>query len=209
MGDETATKNLILDELHKENPDYEYIAELRASLRAMHRPEETKEKEQEERFNLEQKADEVSPDISGKKEEFYTYASGFRRFWAFMIDITILGLPLVFIGEAIIPTLFLDVSKVILRSISITVYLLIGWIYYSSMESSDLRGTVGKVFIGLKVGDMEGKKIDRQRASQRYFLKAVSALPFLLGFLTIPFNRRKQGLHDKLAQTLVFQPCDE
>ena len=33
----------------------------------------------------------------------------------------------------------------------------------------------------------------------------VSALPFLLGFFWIIWDRRKQGFHDKLANTVVIQ----
>ena len=38
---------------------------------------------------------------------------------------------------------------------------------------------------------------------------AASALPIYLGFAWIAIDKRKQGLHDKLAKTLVLYQADD
>jgi uncharacterized RDD family membrane protein YckC len=42
----------------------------------------------------------------------------------------------------------------------------------------------------------------------RYFAYLVSALPLFLGFVWIGIDRRKQGFHDKLANTVVVYDDD-
>jgi uncharacterized RDD family membrane protein YckC len=43
------------------------------------------------------------------------------------------------------------------------------------------------------------------RASSGHFSKYLSAILLCIGFLMVAFDTRKQGLHDKLAKTLVLR----
>lgn len=82
--------------------------------------------------------------------------------------------------------------------------LLIGVAYYGLMESSSYQATLGKMAVGIKVGDMDGDQISVANAIGRYFAKIVSALVLLIGFMMVGWDERKQGLHDKMAGTTVF-----
>ena len=81
----------------------------------------------------------------------------------------------------------------------------LGWLYYALMESSGMQATLGKKALGLIVTDESGQRISFARATGRYFAKIVSALILLIGFIMVAFTERKQGLHDKLAGTLVVR----
>jgi uncharacterized RDD family membrane protein YckC len=81
----------------------------------------------------------------------------------------------------------------------------LSWIYFAGLESSSIQATVGKKLLGLKVTTISGKRIGFLRASVRYFGKILSRLIFMIGFLMIPFTKKKQGLHDMIAQTLVLK----
>ena len=81
----------------------------------------------------------------------------------------------------------------------------VGWLYYALMESSGMQATLGKKALGLIVTDESGQRISFARATGRYFAKIVSALILLIGFIMVAFTERKQGLHDKLAGTLVVR----
>ncbi|WP_109126232.1 RDD family protein [Dyella sp. C11] len=81
---------------------------------------------------------------------------------------------------------------------------LLSWLYFSLMESSSLQATLGKLALGIRVTDMEGKRISFLRATGRYFAKILSVLTFFVGFLMVAWTQRKQGLHDLIAQTLVL-----
>jgi len=69
--------------------------------------------------------------------------------------------------------------------------------------------TPGKMLISAKIVDAEtlGTPSTGQLIG-RYFAYIVSCI-FMLGFIWIAFDRRKQGWHDKLAGTVVIQDGDD
>ncbi len=83
--------------------------------------------------------------------------------------------------------------------------LLLPLAYYALLESSRWQATVGKRVCGLRVTRLDGQRISLPRAIGRYFAKFLSALILCIGFLMIAWTRRKQGLHDLIADTLVVR----
>jgi uncharacterized RDD family membrane protein YckC len=83
--------------------------------------------------------------------------------------------------------------------------IVVGWLYCAFMESGPKQATLGKIVLGLIVTDEQGRRIDFARASIRHFSKYLSAILLCIGFLMVAFDARKQGLHDKLAKTLVLR----
>ena len=77
------------------------------------------------------------------------------------------------------------------------------------MESSAYQGTVGKIFLGIKVTDLNGHKIGFGRATGRHFGKIISAIILFVGFIMVAFTKRKQGLHDIMAGCLVLNRWPE
>jgi uncharacterized RDD family membrane protein YckC len=82
---------------------------------------------------------------------------------------------------------------------------LLGWPYFALMESSRAQGTMGKIILRIKVTDLGFKRVRFRKASARYWLRPVSALPAQAGFLVAAFSKRKQALHDMLAGCLVVR----
>lgn len=76
-------------------------------------------------------------------------------------------------------------------------------IYKIMMESSDHQATVGKMLVGIKVTDNDGRKITSGRAAVRFFAKFVSWITLCIGFAMAGFMPRKRALHDVIAETLV------
>jgi uncharacterized RDD family membrane protein YckC len=83
--------------------------------------------------------------------------------------------------------------------------ILLAWLYFALQESSTAQGTLGKRLFHLRVTDTDGERISFARASGRYFAKILSTVILLIGFLMAGWTRRKQGLHDLLASTLVVR----
>jgi len=79
------------------------------------------------------------------------------------------------------------------------------WMYFAVMESATPQATVGKLFMGIYVTDIEGECLTFPQASMRYWAKYLSAFTFLIGFLIVAFTRRKQALHDKVVKSLVLK----
>lgn len=80
----------------------------------------------------------------------------------------------------------------------------IAWLYFAICESSAWQGTVGKLALGIRVTDLQGKRISFLRALGRYGAKIISTLILFIGFVMVAFTRQKQGLHDMICSTLVL-----
>jgi uncharacterized RDD family membrane protein YckC len=83
--------------------------------------------------------------------------------------------------------------------------LLIGWLYFALMESSQRGATVGKMAVGLRVVTDQGQRLSFANATGRYFAKFISAIILFIGFIMVAFTDRKRGLHDMIAGTLVVK----
>jgi len=121
------------------------------------------------------------------------YAGFWIRFLAFILDSLIVGAVLGIVG----------MGTKYGNNFNGAVGIVAWWLYFAFMESSNYQGTVGKLALGLKVTDVNRKKISFPRATGRHFAKFLSAIILLIGFIMIAFTNKKQGLHDKLADTLV------
>jgi uncharacterized RDD family membrane protein YckC len=77
--------------------------------------------------------------------------------------------------------------------------------YYAGMESSAYQATVGKIALGIQVTDLNGNRISFLRALGRNLAEILSALILLIGYIMVAFTEKKQGLHDKIAGTLVVK----
>ena len=101
-------------------------------------------------------------------------------------------------------TMFMSYDFPGVFTIFTTIKLLIAYPYFALMESSRWQGTLGKQAMRIKVTDMNGERISFGRATGRYFLKMVSSVEFMLGYL-ICFSDQRQTIHDCLTQVLVVR----
>ena len=133
------------------------------------------------------------------------YAGFWRRFAAFFIDAIILGLIIRILfpyqgfnfwnvrhAWFLIPLIAFSY----LVSAAITVaYVLVFWSW---------RGqTPGKMVMNIKVLRGDGSHVTPGYALLRYMGYIVCGLMLGTGFLWIAFDSRKQGIHDKIADTVV------
>lgn len=139
------------------------------------------------------------------------WAGFWLRFFAFLLDALILGalnaglgfvLGLVFglTGRADSPE-----KMGILSGFAGLLGGIVQWLYFTCMECSARRGTLGKTALGIAVVDEQGRMISFGRANARYWGKLLSALTLMVGFLLAGFTQKKQALHDMLAGTLVIR----
>ena len=69
-----------------------------------------------------------------------------------------------------------------------------------------LRATPGKMLIGAEVVDADtGQAMTLGQSVIRYLGYFVSTIPLGLGLLWVAFDPRKQGWHDKMANTVVVR----
>jgi uncharacterized RDD family membrane protein YckC/Tfp pilus assembly major pilin PilA len=128
------------------------------------------------------------------------YAGFWRRYLALMLDYVVLAILTVLFGVAIKAFVESPESAEGLRGIA---SLLLAWVYFASMESSEDQATYGKQAMGIKVTDAQGNRISFARASGRVFGKILSGLIFLIGYIMAAFTTRKQALHDLMTDCVV------
>jgi uncharacterized RDD family membrane protein YckC len=64
---------------------------------------------------------------------------------------------------------------------------------------------LGKIAVGIKVGNERGEQISFGRALGRFLAKFILPLfTLMISMLWAGWDERKQALHDKLANTYVF-----
>jgi uncharacterized RDD family membrane protein YckC len=125
-------------------------------------------------------------------QRHFEYAGFWIRVGAYIIDALVLAIPNFVLG-LMLP-----------QGISTVASLILGVVYFGLMESSENQATVGKMAVGIKVGDENGDQISFGNAVGRHFAKILSALLLCIGFMMVGWDERNQGLHDKLANTFVF-----
>lgn len=137
------------------------------------------------------------------------YAGFWKRVAAILIDtvLTMLvgGLIGAMIGLVIaVSAKGVDIQSAAMEGVFNLIGLVIGWVYFASMESSSYQATLGKMALGIRVCDLDGNRVSFGRASGRHFAKILSAVLLLVGYVMAAFTAKKQGLHDMIASTLVI-----
>lgn len=153
------------------------------------------------------------------------YAGFWRRALAYVVDASLLAIVQLLLAAAVlvlspqnfsfsIPTegnaaasaVAWDVIAIGEKLINVAIVSgAIAWAYFSILESSPARATLGKTVVGIYVGDLEGDPISFWRASARFWLKSLSSLLLMSGWLMAAFTPRKQTLHDLLSGCLVLR----
>ncbi|MFN8287052.1 MAG: RDD family protein [Chitinophagales bacterium] len=127
------------------------------------------------------------------------YAGFWLRFAAYVIDRAILGLALgVVLGQTKAE------SREVFQGMLIA-FALSEVLYFTALECSDQQATLGKQFVGIKVTDENGQRLTFKRALLRSLSKYFSFILLGAGFIMIFFDKKRQGLHDKVAHTLLVK----
>ncbi|MFC5272096.1 RDD family protein [Adhaeribacter terreus] len=140
------------------------------------------------------------------------YAGFWRRFAALLIDMLILSVPVYFLAtwfsdnptQEINPTSTEAIEYQYFNIYNATSFL-INWLYFSLFESSAKQATLGKQAMGIYVCRIDGTRLTFLRATLRYFSKIISGVTLLIGYIMAAFTKRKQALHDLIADTLVLR----
>jgi uncharacterized RDD family membrane protein YckC len=141
------------------------------------------------------------------------YAGFWYRTLAWIIDtiiassvVIIICLPLGFaLGASMADTSTASEISSAGKALGYILGTLLSWLYFTISESSSWQATLGKKLLGLRVTDESGNRISFGKANGRYWSKILSGLLLYAGYIMVAFTEKKQGLHDKIAGTLVFK----
>jgi uncharacterized RDD family membrane protein YckC len=132
--------------------------------------------------------------LEKKPKEFaLEYAGFWVRLGAGVIDLATLGFTVVIIAY-FFPAPVIWVTSGLVISVA---YWLGFWIW---------RGqTPGKMALGIKVIRTDSSPVKWQCALCRFLGYIVSVVTLFIGFIWVAFDGRKQGIHDKIADTYVVK----
>jgi uncharacterized RDD family membrane protein YckC len=137
------------------------------------------------------------------------YVGFWKRVLAFVVDSIIVGTVILIFALAFYGRQYFQLSEkgetllfdIVVQGVLPALAAILFWRYRGA--------TPGKMLIGARIVDAQtlGKPSTGQLIG-RYFAYLVSMI-FMLGFIWIAFDRRKQGWHDKLAGTVVISEEEE
>lgn len=151
------------------------------------------------------------------------YAGFWLRVVAALIDGIVVGIPFVPFMFAIFSGLMPMMTRsanpqelifALLPRLALLVVFtqVVGWLYWSLMESSGWQATLGKKALGLYVTDLAGNRASFGRTSGRYCAgRLVSIVPyigglyFLVDCICAGLTERKQAIHDIISGCLVLR----
>ena len=142
---------------------------------------------------------------SGPDAPQVRYGGFWLRVVAYLIDAIILNIVLWLLTVITGLRLISYTATNHLEPLPILAPLVVNWLYFALMESSERGATLGKMALGLRVVTEHGQRLSFANATGRYFAKFISALILGIGFLMVAFTERKRGLHDMIAGTLVVK----
>lgn len=142
-------------------------------------------------------------DAPSAQERKLRYAGFWIRFAATLID----GILLSIVYYAVFFSAIGSLTNPDFTSMGFAFVLIILMylLYYPIMESSSKQATLGKMAVGIKVGKSNGERLTFWNAFGRYFAKIPSGIILYIGFMMAGWDSKKQALHDKIADTYVFE----
>lgn len=137
------------------------------------------------------------------QERKLEYAGFWIRVVAYIIDGIALSIIYLIVGAVGVT------AAIAADQLWLLVLLYVGFIvgvyaYFALMESSERQATLGKMAVGIKVGNERGERITTMNSLGRTLGKILSTIILYIGYIMVGFDERKQGLHDKLANTVVY-----
>lgn len=142
-------------------------------------------------------------EISTADDTEYEYAGFWIRLLAVIIDsilFTLVGVPLMlvlsFVGLYDFEATYNAFD--LIWNFATVIFSVVFWVQYA--------GTPGKRLLKLKVLDADtGENLSYGKAIIRYLGYIPAGLVFCLGFIWVAFDGKKQGWHDKMANSVVVK----
>lgn len=134
------------------------------------------------------------------------YAGFWMRFWAYLLDLIVIGS----VNRMIINPVFraLDVPLVkegIFSPVSIATAVVF-YLYFVLMTRY-YGQTLGKMVFGLKVVDLRGNRLSWGTVIFREWIGRFISATIMVLYVIVAFSKKKQGLHDMFADTaVIYEP---
>lgn len=146
--------------------------------------------------------DEGVVSYGGIKENF-RFAGFWMRFWAYLLDLLVIGS----IERILIYPLFRSLDLSLNESsmfAPISILTAITFYAYFVLMTKFLGQTLGKMAFGLKVVDLTGKNLSWGTILFREWIGRFISTTVWISYVIVAFLPKKQGLHDLFSNTSVI-----
>lgn len=153
------------------------------------------------------------------------HAGFWKRFAAMVLDLFIIAIVGTIIGQvlAVIFSYHSKEAQVIAVEVGQSIGFILGIVYFGILESSEFKGSVGKLFLEIQVLTDNGEKLSRKKAYLRGAIKIAIFIPMYTAFyiesklffthifaaaaaslyIMAAFTTKKQTLYDIQLKTKV------
>lgn len=136
------------------------------------------------------------------QEQPVRYAGFWMRFWAYLLDLVVIGS----IERIVVKPLFrlLDISLSEFNMFApISIASAIIFYVYFVLMTKYFNQTLGKMVFGLKVIDLKRDQLTWGTILFREWIGRFISATIMIGYLIVAFLPKKQGLHDLFTDTTV------
>lgn len=137
--------------------------------------------------------------IEQNESPVHQYVGFWKRLLAFIIDMTVLYAAAYYLFG---PEIIQEGTKTVIRvsykdwnGLIPILYFYLSWVFLGASPAGFLLRT--------KIIETNGNKLSWSRALVRLIGCVPSLFVFCLGFISIAFDKQKQGWHDKIGKTFV------
>lgn len=140
--------------------------------------------------------------VTENENKPFFYAGFWLRFWAYLIDLLVVGSINRLVVYPIFTLLGLTTNHSPFAAYSIITSLTL-YVYFVLMTKY-FGQTLGKMVFGLKVVTIYGEPLSWGAALFRESIgRFISQTVLFIGYIFVAFTAKKQGWHDKIADTYV------
>ncbi|WP_251549595.1 RDD family protein [Neobacillus muris] len=131
------------------------------------------------------------------------YAGFWMRFWAYLLDLVVIGSMERILIKPLFRMLDLSLSEFnIFAPISIA-SAVIFYLYFVLMTKF-FNQTLGKMVFGIKVIDLQHENLTWGTVLFREWIGRFISVTVIIGYIIVAFLPKKQGLHDLFTDTAVI-----
>ncbi|WP_026563312.1 RDD family protein [Bacillus sp. UNC41MFS5] len=138
-----------------------------------------------------------------KDELSIRYAGFWMRFWAYLLDLVVVGSIVRILIKPVFRMLDISLSESSMFAPVSILSALIFYLYFVLMTKY-LNQTLGKMVFGLKVVDLKSNQMTWGTILFREWIGRFISSTIIVGYIIIAFLPKKQGLHDLFTDTSVI-----
>lgn len=135
------------------------------------------------------------------------YAGFWMRFWAYLVDLIIIGSIVRMLVKPIFRLLDIPLNSALYEIEAfapITIVSAVIFYSYFVFMTKFLGQTIGKMIFGLKVIPLKGEKLTWGTILFREWIGRFISATTWIGYLVVAFLPQKQGIHDLFSDTTVI-----